>query len=39
MHTGAMGISAKINNLIHIVINNGAHDSVGGQPTLGNNLT
>ena len=38
MHTGAMGISAKINNLIHIVINNGAHDSVGGQPTLGKNL-
>ena len=22
-------------NLVHIVINNGAHDSVGGQPTVG----
>jgi phosphonopyruvate decarboxylase len=22
-------------NLIHILINNGAHDSVGGQPTVG----
>jgi phosphonopyruvate decarboxylase len=38
MHTGAIGLSAKIKNLIHIVINNGAHDSVGGQPTLGNDL-
>ena len=24
-----------MDNFIHIVINNGAHDSVGGQPTLG----
>jgi phosphonopyruvate decarboxylase len=22
-------------NLLHVVINNGAHDSVGGQPTVG----
>ena len=35
MHTGSMGISAQINNFLHIIINNSAHDSVGGQPTLG----
>tara|TARA_B100001540_G_scaffold44651_1_gene39744 strand:- start:3119 stop:4252 length:1134 start_codon:yes stop_codon:yes gene_type:complete len=38
MHTGALGISSKVKNLIHIVINNKSHDSVGGQPTLGNKL-
>tara|TARA_B110001452_G_C15197823_1_gene415741 strand:- start:25 stop:1152 length:1128 start_codon:yes stop_codon:yes gene_type:complete len=38
MHTGALGISAKADNLIHIVINNKSHDSVGGQETLGKNL-
>ena len=31
MHLGAMANSAKIKNLIHIVFNNLAHDSVGGQ--------
>lgn len=37
MHMGALAIigSSKINNFKHIVINNGAHDSVGGQPTVG----
>ena len=25
---------SKCNNLIHIVLNNGVHDSVGGQPTV-----
>ncbi len=35
MHMGSLGITAKFNNLIHILINNKAHDSVGGQPTLG----
>jgi phosphonopyruvate decarboxylase len=37
MHLGSLAIngSRKISNLIHIVINNGAHDSVGGQPTAG----
>jgi phosphonopyruvate decarboxylase len=34
MHLGAMGLAARIPNLLHILINNGAHDSVGGQPTL-----
>jgi phosphonopyruvate decarboxylase len=37
MHMGALGIIGKsgVKNLIHIVINNGAHDSVGGQSTVG----
>ena len=37
MHMGGMAIIAnsKAYNLIHIVLNNGAHDSVGGQPTVG----
>lgn len=37
MHMGSLAIagSSKADNFIHIVINNGAHDSVGGQPTVG----
>ncbi len=37
MHMGAMAIigSRGPGNYRHIVINNGAHDSVGGQPTAG----
>jgi phosphonopyruvate decarboxylase len=37
MHMGSLAIIAKMapSNLVHIVINNGAHDSVGGQPTVG----
>jgi phosphonopyruvate decarboxylase len=27
--------SANVKNLIHLVLNNGAHDSVGGQSTVG----
>ncbi len=38
MHMGSLAVSAKQNNLIHIIINNGAHDSVGGQPTLADQL-
>mgnify|MGYP006077870439 FL=1 len=37
MHMGSLAIigqSAAV-NLIHIVFNNGVHDSVGGQPTVG----
>lgn len=36
MHMGAMAVlgAQKPNNLIHIVINNGAHESVGGIPTV-----
>lgn len=33
MHLGALTNASMCKNLIHIVINNGAHDSVGGQPT------
>jgi phosphonopyruvate decarboxylase len=35
MHMGGLTISADCPNLLHILINNGAHDSVGGQPTKG----
>lgn len=37
MHLGAFAIigQSKCNNLIHIVLNNGVHDSVGGQQTVG----
>jgi phosphonopyruvate decarboxylase len=36
MHMGALAAIGAINpaNLRHIVLNNGAHDSVGGQPTI-----
>lgn len=33
MHMGALATAAQRPNLMHIVVNNGAHDSVGGQPT------
>lgn len=37
MHMGSLAITASKRpaNYIHIVLNNGAHDSVGGQPTVG----
>lgn len=35
MHAGGLAISADCQNLLHIVLNNEAHDSVGGQPTKG----
>ena len=37
MHMGALAINGtfKAKNLKHIILNNGAHDSVGGQPTVG----
>ena len=36
MHMGSMAVLAanKPNNIVHIVINNGAHETVGGQPTV-----
>lgn len=36
MHLGSMAINgmASMKNFKHIIINNGAHDSVGGQPTV-----
>ncbi len=38
MHSGTMAVNALCNNLIHVVINNGVHDSVGGQPTHAKNI-
>jgi len=40
MHLGSYAIAGSLNfkNLKIIVFNNGAHDSVGGQPTIGNFL-
>ncbi len=37
MHMGAMAIvgTKAGSNFVHVVFNNGAHDSVGGQPTVG----
>ena len=37
MHMGSMAIVASKDpkNYVHVVLNNGAHDSVGGQPTVG----
>jgi phosphonopyruvate decarboxylase len=37
MHLGSLGITGQVHpeNYTHIVYNNGAHDSVGGQPTIG----
>lgn len=37
MHMGGTAIIGQVSpkNYIHIIINNGAHDSVGGQPTVG----
>jgi phosphonopyruvate decarboxylase len=37
MHLGAMAIIGSLSpaNFRHIIMNNGAHDSVGGQPTAG----
>lgn len=33
MHMGGMAQCAELPNFFHIILNNGAHDSVGGQPT------
>ena len=37
MHMGGLGIAAslKLKNYRHVILNNGAHESVGGQPTVG----
>lgn len=37
MHMGGMAIvaSKQPTNYVHVIFNNGAHDSVGGQPTVG----
>ncbi len=40
MHMGALSVIAfqKLKNFRHIVFNNEAHDSVGGQPTVASNI-
>ena len=40
MHMGAMTMVSKLNvpNYMHIVLNNGAHESVGGQPSAGHKI-
>ncbi len=37
MHMGAMTMVSKVKapNFLHVVLNNGAHESVGGQPSAG----
>jgi phosphonopyruvate decarboxylase len=37
MHMGSMAVLANKSpkNFVHVIFNNGAHDSVGGQPTVG----
>ena len=40
MHMGAMTMVCKLDvpNFMHIVLNNGAHESVGGQPSAGHQI-
>lgn len=40
MHMGSMAVmgASAPKNIVHIVINNGAHESVGGLPTVAKNL-
>lgn len=40
MHMGAMALvgNVKPQNLVHIVINNGAHETVGGMPTVADEM-
>lgn len=40
MHMGAMTMVGKMDvpNLMHIILNNGAHESVGGQPSAGHKI-
>lgn len=40
MHMGAMAVigANRPSNLVHVVINNEAHETVGGMPTVANNM-
>ncbi len=40
MHMGAMAVigSCRPDNLVHVMINNGAHETVGGMPTVANRV-
>ena len=40
MHMGALTMVSKLNvpNYMHVILNNGAHESVGGQPSAGHKI-
>lgn len=40
MHMGSLAVigNSGLTNLLHVVINNGSHESVGGQPTVGHEI-
>ena len=40
MHMGSLAINGASNlkNFKHIILNNGSHESVGGQPTVGKKI-
>jgi phosphonopyruvate decarboxylase len=40
MHMGSMAVigARSPSNFVHVIINNGAHESVGGQPTVADNI-
>ncbi|MBI9099231.1 MAG: phosphonopyruvate decarboxylase [Spirochaetaceae bacterium] len=40
MHMGSLAVNGNLamKNMIHLVLNNGAHDTVGGQPTVSKNM-
>ena len=40
MHMGSLAINgtSKLKNFKHIILNNGSHESVGGQPTVGKEI-
>ena len=40
MHMGSMAVNGSVapSNLVHIVINNGAHETVGGMPTVASSV-
>ena len=39
MHMGGLATAAKVKNFRHLVLNNGVHDSVGGQETCAPDLS
>ena len=41
MHMGAMAVLGTVapENMVHIVINNGAHETVGGMPTVAERIS
>ncbi len=41
MHMGSIALigGRKVKNMVHVILNNGAHESVGGQPTVGLNVS